>query len=228
MLHQLGLPLSGPALPRCPVLPCMPTLCAGPLAPRPPPPPPPPQVGPRMSFSTAWCANALSICTSCGLGKVDRIEVSRRYLLRASAPLSADERAKFAALVHDRMTEQVRGLARSGLRAWIDRRARVLPVGEAAQLLAGRTCGMQFRGCCPTPWGGQNREAHEWHRPRLQVYPEPLRSFASDQVPAPVITIPVVEQGRAALEAINKVRSCLHATASCVQPNKITPVRHWL
>lgn len=40
----------------------------------------------------------------------------------------------------------------------------------------------------------------------LQVYPEPLRSFASDQVPAPVITIPVVEQGRAALEAINKVR----------------------
>ncbi|KAL4423911.1 hypothetical protein ABPG75_001212 [Micractinium tetrahymenae] len=100
------------------------------------------EVGPRMSFSTAWCANALSICSSCGLDKVDRIEVSRRYLLRASAPLSAEERAKFAALVHDRMTEQ--------------------------------------------------------------VYPEPLRSFASDQVPAPVITIPVVEQGRAALEAINK------------------------
>lgn len=60
-----------------------------------------------MSFSTAWCANALSICSSCGLDKVDRIEVSRRYLLRASAPLSAEERTKFAALVHDRMTEQV-------------------------------------------------------------------------------------------------------------------------
>ena len=101
------------------------------------------QVGPRMSFSTAWCANALSICSSCGLSKVDRIEVSRRFLLRASAPLEAPERAAFAALVHDRMTEQ--------------------------------------------------------------VYPQALTSFASDTVPAPVATIPVVAEGRAALERINKV-----------------------
>lgn len=42
--------------------------------------------------------------------------------------------------------------------------------------------------------------------PPDQVYPEPLRSFASDAVPAPVVTVPVVEQGRAALEAINKAR----------------------
>jgi hypothetical protein len=96
-----------------------------------------------MSFSTAWCANALSICSSCGLSKVDRIEVSRRFLLRASAPLEAPERAVFAALVHDRMTEQ--------------------------------------------------------------VYPQALTSFASDTVPAPVATIPVVAEGRAALERINKV-----------------------
>eukprot|EP00887_Chlorella_sp_A99_P003357 scaffold26.g3357.t1 len=100
------------------------------------------EVGPRMSFSTAWCANALSICQSCGLGKVSRIEVSRRYLLRASAPLSAAERERFAALVHDRMTEQ--------------------------------------------------------------VYAEPLHSYATDAAPAPVHTIPVLAQGRAALEAINK------------------------
>lgn len=152
-----------------------------------------------MSFSTAWCANALSICASCGLDKVcrrdtagqgcgntnvagrtqfrrgggmpcrstkrksptcpgppppsplalspprqvDRIEVSRRYLLRGSAPLSAEEHTRFAALVHDRMTEQ--------------------------------------------------------------IYPEPLASFASATVPAPVTTIPVLAHGRAALEAINKV-----------------------
>ncbi|PSC73466.1 putative phosphoribosylformylglycinamidine chloroplastic mitochondrial [Micractinium conductrix] len=100
------------------------------------------EVGPRMSFSTAWCANALSICASCGLDKVDRIEVSRRYLLRGSAPLSAEEHTRFAALVHDRMTEQ--------------------------------------------------------------IYPEPLASFASATVPAPVTTIPVLAHGRAALEAINK------------------------
>jgi phosphoribosylformylglycinamidine synthase len=39
-----------------------------------------------------------------------------------------------------------------------------------------------------------------------QVYPEPLHSFATDAVPAPVVTIPVLADGRAALEKINKVR----------------------
>ena len=94
-----------------------------------------------MSFSTAWSANAVSICQSCGLGKVDRVEVSRRFLLRASAPLAPAERAAFAALVHDRMTEQ--------------------------------------------------------------VYGSPLGSFASDAAPAPVCTVPVVAEGRAALERVN-------------------------
>ncbi len=65
------------------------------------------QVGPRMSFSTAWSANAVSICASCGLGKVDRMELSRRFLIHSSAPLSSEEIARFAALVYDRMTEQV-------------------------------------------------------------------------------------------------------------------------
>jgi len=50
----------------------------------------------------------------------------------------------------------------------------------------------------------------------LQVYQEPLQSFASDAVPGLVFTVPVVEQGRAALEAIDKVRCvfvCDHAVA---------------
>ncbi|KAK2080291.1 hypothetical protein QBZ16_000144 [Prototheca wickerhamii] len=64
------------------------------------------EVGPRMSFSTAWSANAVSICESVGLGaKIDRLEVSRRYQL--SGACGAAERGAFAALVHDRMTEQV-------------------------------------------------------------------------------------------------------------------------
>lgn len=99
------------------------------------------EVGPRMSFSTAWSANAVSICASCGLGKVDRVEVSRRFLLKSSAPLTSAERAAFAALVHDRMTEQ--------------------------------------------------------------VYDAALTSFASDTVPAPVLTVPVVAEGRKALERVN-------------------------
>ena len=102
------------------------------------------EVGPRMNFSTAWSSNAVSICRSCGVSRVSRIEPSRRFLVEmepGAAPLSAAERAAFAALVHDRMTE------------------------------------------C--------------------VYPEPLASFASDVVPAPVETAPVVAEGRAALERLN-------------------------
>jgi phosphoribosylformylglycinamidine synthase len=36
------------------------------------------EVGPRLNFSTAWSANAVSICESCGISKVKRIEQSRR------------------------------------------------------------------------------------------------------------------------------------------------------
>ena len=36
------------------------------------------EVGPRLNFSTAWSANAVSICESCGISNVDRIEQSRR------------------------------------------------------------------------------------------------------------------------------------------------------
>ena len=36
-----------------------------------------------------------------------------------------------------------------------------------------------------------------------QVYPEPLRSFAGAAAPGAVCTVPVLTQGRAALEAIN-------------------------
>jgi hypothetical protein len=70
-----------------------------------------------MSFSTAWSANAVSICQSTGLGKVERIEVSRRYRLAATQPLSAEEKAKFAALVGARGHRgRVAGQASGGLR----------------------------------------------------------------------------------------------------------------
>lgn len=62
------------------------------------------EVGPRLSFSTAWATNALSICQQVGLSKVTRVEASRRY---AVAGLPEASREAFAAMVHDRMTEQV-------------------------------------------------------------------------------------------------------------------------
>lgn len=64
------------------------------------------EVGPRSNFSTAFSTNAVSICQSCGLGQVTRLEKSRRYLLTSTRPLTQQERMAFAALVHDRMTEE--------------------------------------------------------------------------------------------------------------------------
>lgn len=57
------------------------------------------QVGPRLSFQSAWSTNAVSICRSCGLGVIPRLEVSRRFLLRSSKQLPADTVAIFAAMV---------------------------------------------------------------------------------------------------------------------------------
>jgi phosphoribosylformylglycinamidine synthase len=37
------------------------------------------EVGPRMNFTTAWSANAVSVCHACALKKIVRIERSRRY-----------------------------------------------------------------------------------------------------------------------------------------------------
>ncbi|KAK9844820.1 hypothetical protein WJX74_007244 [Apatococcus lobatus] len=99
------------------------------------------EVGPRMSFTTAWCANAVSICQACGLAKVLRIEVSRRFLLHSTSPLSDKQRIDFSAMVHDRMTEQ--------------------------------------------------------------IYPLPLRSFKTDVLPMPTFSVPLMTQGRAALEEMN-------------------------
>ncbi|CAI5512570.1 unnamed protein product [Closterium sp. Naga37s-1] len=106
------------------------------------------EVGPRLSFTTAWSTNAVSICRSCTLEQVTRIERSRRYALQlapgveADAAFTEEQRAAFTALVHDRMTE------------------------------------------C--------------------VYESRLETFVTDAAPAPVVRIPVMKEGRKALEQVNK------------------------
>jgi len=100
------------------------------------------EVGPRLSFTTAWSTNAVSICHACGLGSVRRIERSRRYHLKSAQPLDADREQRFLGLVHDRMTE------------------------------------------C--------------------AYPEPLVSFDPGVEPEPAFSVPVMAEGRAALERINR------------------------
>jgi phosphoribosylformylglycinamidine synthase len=100
------------------------------------------EVGPRMSFTTAWSTNAVAVCHACGLDKIRRIERSRRYVLRTRAPLSPEEETAFLSQVHDRMTE------------------------------------------CP--------------------YRERLESFAIGMEPEGVFDIPVLEEGRGALERVNR------------------------
>ncbi|KAF3457729.1 hypothetical protein FNV43_RR02387 [Rhamnella rubrinervis] len=100
------------------------------------------EVGPRLSFTTAWSSNAVSICRACGLAEVNRLERSRRYLLYSKGPLQEQHINDFAAMVHDRMTE------------------------------------------C--------------------VYTQKLTSFETSLVPEEVRYIPVLENGRKALEDINQ------------------------
>ena len=58
------------------------------------------ELGPRMNFATAYSTNIVSICQTCGLKKVTRIERSRRYLLSPEVDIS-----RFIREHHDRMTE---------------------------------------------------------------------------------------------------------------------------
>ena len=57
------------------------------------------QVGPRLSFQSAWSTNAVSICQSCGLDAIPRLEVSRRFLLHSSSALPTEDVVLFAAMV---------------------------------------------------------------------------------------------------------------------------------
>lgn len=70
------------------------------------------EIGPRLNFSTAWSTNAVSICRSIGLDKIDRIEKSCRYLIQVapkdkndSKRITKEEENALAAKLHDRMTE---------------------------------------------------------------------------------------------------------------------------
>ncbi len=62
------------------------------------------EVGPRMSFTTAWSTNAVSVCYACGLTKINRIERSRRYKLIGISNFEF-RISNLLDLIHDRMTE---------------------------------------------------------------------------------------------------------------------------
>ncbi|MGM0366786.1 MAG: phosphoribosylformylglycinamidine synthase, partial [Actinomycetota bacterium] len=60
------------------------------------------EMGPRLNFETAYSTNAVAVCHSCGVGKVRRLERSRRYLIGPDT-----DRESFIQNRYDRMTECV-------------------------------------------------------------------------------------------------------------------------
>ncbi|RJQ17922.1 MAG: phosphoribosylformylglycinamidine synthase [Nitrospiraceae bacterium] len=102
------------------------------------------EVGPRMNFTTAWSANAVSVCRACGLTKIKRIERSRRYLFEGGfvPDIVSSLITRHSSLFFDRMTE------------------------------------------CP--------------------YPRPLETFETGTTPEHVYKIPLIEEGKSALEKINR------------------------
>lgn len=101
------------------------------------------EFGPRLSFTSAFSSNAVSICLACGIG-VERLELSRRYRFILKGPLSEGAIDALRSFLHDRMTEE--------------------------------------------------------------EYREPLQSFENGAQPEPVKTIPIMKEGRKALEKINAER----------------------
>lgn len=99
------------------------------------------EFGPRMTFTSAFSSNAVSICAACDL-PISRLELSRRVRFAIAQPLPAAMSARLKLVLHDRMTEE--------------------------------------------------------------EYPAKLTSFDSGAQTVGTKLVPVMEQGRAALEEINK------------------------
>lgn len=100
------------------------------------------EIGPRLSFATAWSTNAVAICHASGLTSIQRVERSRRIQFAVDKELSQEQIQRFVASIHDKMTE------------------------------------------C--------------------VYAEPLQSFETNIKPEGWTVIRIMEEGRAALEKVNK------------------------
>ena len=65
------------------------------------------EVGPRLSFTSAWSTNAVSICQSVGL-PIIKIERYRRYCIRPKLnTINHNIYNNFLHIIHDRMTEYI-------------------------------------------------------------------------------------------------------------------------
>ncbi|XP_074787006.1 phosphoribosylformylglycinamidine synthase [Athene noctua] len=65
------------------------------------------EIGPRLGVSTAASTNAVSLCRAAGLGRVQRLERSRRLLLQFEGPPPAGAAGRLGRALRDAMTEQL-------------------------------------------------------------------------------------------------------------------------
>ena len=100
------------------------------------------EFGPRMTFTSAFSSNAVSICHACGLTSICRLELSKRYQLLSPSSVSEKGLLVIKSTLHDRMTEE--------------------------------------------------------------EYVTPIQTFTSGAVEEPIETIPIMENGQAALEEVNE------------------------
>jgi phosphoribosylformylglycinamidine synthase len=63
------------------------------------------EFGPRMTFTSAFSSNAVSICKACSL-PISRLELSRRFRFSCKDSLSEKAVATIKSMLHDRMTEE--------------------------------------------------------------------------------------------------------------------------
>ncbi|XP_067390591.1 phosphoribosylformylglycinamidine synthase isoform X2 [Emydura macquarii macquarii] len=64
------------------------------------------EIGPRLNVSTAFSTNVVSVCRAVGLGCIDRVECSHRYLLQCAWCPTPPEEDALVQVLSDRMTEQ--------------------------------------------------------------------------------------------------------------------------
>jgi len=63
------------------------------------------EFGPRLTFTSAFSSNAVSICGACSI-PVERLELSKRYRFNLSGSLSEQAIEVLRSLLHDRMTQE--------------------------------------------------------------------------------------------------------------------------
>ncbi|XP_042772136.1 phosphoribosylformylglycinamidine synthase [Panthera leo] len=105
------------------------------------------EVGPRLNFSTPASTNVVSVCWAAGLGAVDRVETTRRYLLSFAKPPSSETKTLALATLHDRMTEQhfprpIQSFSLRSMSAPLNGRIDILAEGRRALEKANQELGL--------------------------------------------------------------------------------------